>query len=106
MERENTALKSEMSQLRAAWEHEKQELLSELDDLREENQRCLDTLIKHSKTTAQNALAKTHETTLTVMETQRYAQQGNNTTSAKVASLGNIAGRALTLKQLDRKSVV
>jgi hypothetical protein len=84
LEKENTALKAELEQIK----RDRDELNVELEGLREENQRCLDALVKHSKATASNALSKTQE-----QETQRSPPQAKLTAA-------NLQGRALSLKQL------
>ena len=88
LESEHLTLKEDAVRLRAAWEAEKAELTSELEELRQENQRCLEALIKHSKATAASALAKEPEF-------QRPASAVPRTFAATPAG-----GRALSLKQL------
>jgi len=84
LEKENSALKAELEQIKK----DRDELSVEVEELREENQRCLDALVKHSKATASTALSKVQEP-----ELQRSPPQAKLTAA-------NLQGRALSLKQL------
>ena len=48
--------KEEVERLRREWNQEKEELMAEMEGLREENQRYLDVIIKHSKSSAEASL--------------------------------------------------
>ena len=89
LETEHFALKEELVRSKATWDAEKAELMTELEELKAENQRCLDALIKHSKNTAAHALAK-----------EQDYPRANSTIPKALATTQMTAGRVLSLKQL------
>ena len=84
LEKENTALKAELDMVK----RDREELAVEVEGLREENQRCLDALVKHSKATASTTLAKAQDT------------EGPRSPQPAKLTAANLQGRALSLKQL------
>lgn len=88
LENEHLALKEDAARMKSVWEAEKAELTTELEELRQENQRCLEALIKHSKATAASALAKEHE------------MQRPTSAVPRMLTATPVGGRVLSLKQI------
>jgi Ca2+-binding EF-hand superfamily protein len=91
LQEEVARLKQDKEQMRMEFAAEKRELVEEIGVLQDENQKYLDTIIKHSKKNADNALKNTVED----RENSRPTAKSTPTPSLVQAS-----GKLLTMKQL------